>query len=156
MNNDFFMNLLDKILEEKDAFEMLINADNVLGLNVTCDDIINYLEFNNSSEALTNSIVGNIIITEGDILSILKLVHDLVFYEGEYYLYINHDNIGTISYLVSRSNEIYRNFNLPVHITIIYDDNYNKYLQDQVTILGGSDFINTAYKDFVNYHLIVV
>ena len=83
MNNDIFMNLLNKIMEEKESFDMLIDADNILGLNVTSEDIINFLEFNNSSELLTNNIVGNIIITEGDILSVLKLIHDLVYYEGE-------------------------------------------------------------------------
>lgn len=156
MNNDVFINLLNKIMEEKESFDMLINADNVLGLNVSSEDIINYLEFNNSSETLTNSIVGNIIITEGDILSILKLIHDLVYYNGEYYLYINDDNIGTITYLVSRANDIYKEFDLDVHITILYDENYNKYIHEQVTILGSSDFVNTAYIDFEHYHLIVV
>lgn len=156
MNNDIFMNLLNKIMEEKESFDMLIDADNILGLNVSSEDIINFLEFNNSSELLSNSIVGNIIITEGDILSILKLIHDLVYYEGEYILYINNDNIGTITYLVSRANQIYKNFNIDVSITIDYSDNYNKHLDEQVTILGSSNFVNTAYADFKKYHLIVV
>ena len=156
MNNDIFNYLLNKILEEKNDFELLVEADNILGLNVKSEDIINYLEFNNNEELLNNKIIGNIIITEGDIISVLKIIHDLVYYEGEYLLYINDDNIGTISYLVSRANDLYNKFELNVKININYDDNYNKFLHEQVTIIGSSEFVNTAYIDFDNYQLIVV
>ena len=156
MSNDIYSIILKIIMEQQREFIAIVNADNVMGLNVNSQDIIDYLEFNSSSELLTNNIIGNILITEGDIITTLKIIHDLVDYHGNYVLYINGDNKGTISYLVTIANRIYDEYGIDVHITIDYDDNYNNYLNKQVNIIGSSNFVNTAYQDFKEYQLIVV
>lgn len=156
MNDSVYKRLLQCISEEKESFDMLISADNVLGLNVTSEDIINFLEFTPKGNLLNTSIIGNIIITEGDILSVLKLVHDLINYEGEYILYINDDNLGTITYLVSRANKIYNELNLNITINLDYSENYNHLINNLVTIIGSEDFIETASVDFNNANKIIV
>ena len=155
MINNVFNKLLEYINLEQDAFNTLINADNTLGLNVTVDDIYNYLEFTNTDKLLSNNIMGNIIITEGDVLSVLKLIHDLVYYNGEYILFINDDNRGIITYLVKRANQIYNELGINVNLKIDYNKNYNSYINNAVTIIGSNDFVNTACKDFTNYNIIV-
>lgn len=151
-----YKRLLEIINSELDSFEILINADNVLGLNVSTEEIINYLEFSSDNSSLNNPIIGNIIITEGDILSILKLLNDLKNYNGEYILYINDDNLGTITYLVSRVNNIYKENNINVQIKIDYSKNYNNYLNELVTIVGSETFINECSNDFSNANKIIV
>ena len=156
MNNKLYPLLLNYIGEEREAFESLISADNILGLNVTSDDIINFLEFTNEEEVLKSPIIGNVIITEGDILSVLKVVNDIVKYEGEYTLYINGNNLGTVTYLVSRVNMIYKKYNLNINLILDYSDNYNNYLSTMVTIIGSQDFVDTAGMDFTNANRIIV
>lgn len=156
MNNVIYKKLLTIIKDEKESFDMLIEADNILGLNVTSDDISNYLEFTSNEKILNSPIVGNIIITEGDILSILKIIHDIVFYEGEYILYINDDNLGTNTYLVSRANKIYQELDINVKITIDYSENYNAHLNSLVTIVGSENFVRTASNDFKNFNQAIV
>lgn len=155
MINSIFIKLLQKINSEQKIFDTLVNADNVLGLNVTSSDIISYMEFTNADRVLNKSILGNIIIIEGDILSVLKIIHDLVYYSGDYILYINNDNIGTITYLINSANNIYEDSNANVHIKIDYNRNYNKYLNELVTIIGSEEFVNTAYRDFKQSNLII-
>lgn len=154
MKSNLYKRLLEFISEERESFDMLISADNTLGLNVTSDDIINFLEF--SIDNLKNVIMGNVIITEGDILSVLKLINDLITYEGEYTIFINDDNIGTITYLISRTNMIYKELNLNLNIKIDYSDNYNAHLNSLVTIYGSEDFIETTKVDFPNANKIIV
>ena len=156
MNNSIYRMLLNKIEEEKESFDMLIDADNVLGLNVSSDDIINYLEFASDDKSLNGPILGNVIITEGDILSILKIINDLKNNTGEYILYINNDNIGTISYLISRANKIYKDLGLDLLIKIDYSDNYNEYLDTLVTVIGSDAFIKESEIDFNNANHIIV
>lgn len=156
MNNSIYRMLLNKIEEEKESFDMLIDADNVLGLNVSSDDIINYLEFASDDKSLNGPILGNVIITEGDILSILKIINDLKNNTGEYILYINNDNIGTISYLISRANKIYKDLGLDLLIKIDYSDNYNEYLDTLVTVIGSDVFIKESEIDFNNANHIIV
>lgn len=155
MNNIYKM-ILDKILNEIEAFNTLISADNVLGLNVTSDEIINYLEFASVGNSLSGPILGNVIITEGDILSILKIINDLSNNTGEYILYINNDNIGTITYLVSRANIIYKELGLDLVIKIDYSNNYNNYIDTLVTIIGSDEFINESKVDFNNANYVIV
>lgn len=154
--NSVSSNLLSKILLEKEDFDMLINADNVLGLNVTSEDIINYLEFTTTDQVITSPIIGHSIITEGDILSILKVVLSLSKYEGTYKLFINEDNMGTNAYLVSRANNCYKDLNLNVDIDLDFSENYNKYVNEMVTLVGSKDFIETASKDFNNPNQIII
>lgn len=153
---DIYKRLLEYINNEKESFETLISADNVLGLNVTSEDIFNYLEFHSNGRELNSPIIGNIIITEGDILSVLKIIHDITNYNGEYILYINEDNIGTITYLVSRANMIYKEFSINVNIRLDYNENYNAYVNNLVTIIGSEEFVNTAGDDFPSGNKIVV
>lgn len=156
MNNSIYKRLLNKIIEENESFSMLIDADNVLGLNVTVEDIINYLEFASDDNSLNGPILGNIIITEGDILSILKILNDLKNNTGEYIIYINNDNIGTVTYLVSRANKIYKDLGLELAIKIDYSDNYNEYLESLVTVIGSEAFIKESELDFNNANHIIV
>lgn len=155
MINDVNSKLLEIIKTEREAFDTLINADNVLGLNVTSTDIISYLEFSTSNDILNYPIIGNVIISEGDLITILKVIRELVNYEGKYTLYINDDNVGTITYLVKRANSIYKELNINLEIEIDYSKNYNKYLNKLVTIIGSEDFVETASKDFENANKIV-
>lgn len=151
-----YKRLLEIINYELDSFDTLISADNVLGLNVTTEEIINYLEFASDFNSLKSPIIGNIIITEGDILSVLKILNDLKNYNGEYILYINGDNLGTITYLVSRANIIYKENNLNLLIKIDYSENYNNYLNELVTLIGSETFIEESFKDFSNANKIIV
>ncbi|MBE6156507.1 MAG: hypothetical protein E7161_02055 [Firmicutes bacterium] len=156
MANDFYIKLLKYISQEREAFNILVATDNALGLNVTSDDIINYLEFFGDNNNFQSSLIGKIIITEGDILSTLRIIYDIKDYQGEYTLYINKDNVGTNAYLVSRANQIYKELGLNLNITIDYSDNYNKYLNDLVTIVGSETFVNTASIDFTNANKIIM
>ena len=154
--NNIYSRLLQYIGEERSAFNTLVDTDDILGLNVTPREIIEFLEFSISSQLLPSPIVGKIIITEGDTLSILKIINDISRYNGEYILYINGDNAGTNTYLVSRANMIYEEFNLKVKINIDYSDNYNKYLNELVSIVGSDNFVSTASKDFDKANRITV
>lgn len=154
--NSIYKKILEIINAEKEAFDTLISADNVLGLNVTSEDIISYLEFVSDDNSLSGPIIGNVIITEGDILSVLKIINDLKNNTGEYILYINDDNLGTITYLVSRANMIYKEFGLNLIIKIDYSDNYNAYLDTLVTIIGSLEFIEESKLDFSNANHIIV
>lgn len=151
-----YKRLLEVINEEKESFDTLIDADNVLGLNVTSDDVINYLEFASLGNKITNPIIGNIIITEGDVLSVLKVLDDLCDYEGTYILYINGDNIGINTYLVSRVNKIYQELGINIVVKIDYSENYNSYLEELVTLIGSEEFINETQDDFSNSNKIIV
>lgn len=156
MKNNIYKKLLDIIVTEKDSFEMLISADNNLGLNVSVEEIMNYLEFSNDNNTLNGPIIGNNIITEGDILSVLKIINDLQNYSGEYILYINNDNMGSNTYLVSRANKLYKENGLDLYIKIDYSENYNAYINSLVNLIGSEDFVNTSSIDFVNSNKIIV
>lgn len=156
MNNAIYKRLIGYINEENDAFKTLVDTDNVLGLNVTVDDIMNFLEFTNAELTLSGPLVGKVLITEGDVVTILKIIHDLPAYEGEYTLFINGDNIGVITYLVDRTNKIYDDLKCNVKINIDYSDNYNNYLNSLVTIAGSDDFVKSAAKDFKECNQIIM
>jgi len=145
--SDFYSSLLKFISVEREAFNTLVSTDNVLGSNVTAEDIINYLEFSFEEKTLNAPLIGNVIITEGDIISILKILYDIMNYEGKYVIYINEDNAGTITYLVSRANKLYKQYNLNLELDIDYDKNYNKYLDELVTIVGSYKFVSETSKD---------
>ena len=117
---------------------------------------MNYLEFSNDNNTLNGPIIGNNIITEGDILSVLKIINDLQNYSGEYILYINNDNMGSNTYLVSRANKLYKENGLDLYIKIDYSENYNAYINSLVNLIGSEDFVNTSSIDFVNSNKIIV
>ena len=156
MNNQVFKRLLDCIKNEQDIFEALVSADNSSDLNVNSSEIINYLEFSKEDNALSGPIVGNIIITEGDILSVLRIIHDLILHNGTFTLFINSDNLGTITYLIEKVNKIYQELNVNVTINLDYSKNYNSHLNSLVTIIGSADFVKTASKDFKNPNQLIM
>ena len=156
MSNNVYKRLLEIIKSEEEDFKTLVDADNILGLNVTPEDIINYLKFSQDEKVLNDSIIGNILITEGDILTVLKIIHDIVNYSGKYIIHINDDNIGTNTYLVKLANKIYQELNLNVELEIDYSKNYNKYLNELVTIIGSDNFVKTVAMDFPNAKEIII
>ena len=156
MINSVYKKLLDYINSERESFNMLVDADNILGLNVDSEDIISYLEFASDNNSLNGPILGNVIITEGDALSVLKIINDLKTLHGKYVLYINDSNIGTITYLVSRANLCYKDLGLDIIIEIDYSENYNKYLDTLVTVVGSEEFVLESEIDFTNANKIIV
>ncbi len=156
MNNGIYDVLLEYLTNDLDNFSKLLNLDNPLGLGPTVDDILEYLEFTNTETVLEKEINNKVLITEGDILSILKIVHDLAFLEGDFLLYINAENKAIISYLIKIVNKIFVDYDLKLRIKIDYDLNYNAYKDTPVTIIGSEEFVNTAGKDFNNKELIIV
>ena len=155
MNNEIYNRLLEYIKLEKEAVDTLIRADNVLGLNVFSEDIINFLEFS-SVEKFSGIIVGNILITEGDIISVLCIINLIANYNNEFILYINGDNEGINTYLVNRANMIYKELGLNVQLKIDYSENYNRYINELVNIIGSREFILECTNDFPNSNKIVM
>lgn len=156
MNNGIYSVLLEYIQKDEEAFNALVNSDNIYGLGTTKEEIIEYLEFTNEDYVLSSKINNNVLITEGDILSVLKIIHDITYYEGKYILYINNDNAAIITYIIKCVNRIFENYNLKIRIKIDYSRNYNDYLNIPVTLIGSEDFVNTARKDFSNAQQIIV
>ncbi len=154
--NDFYEKLLIKIEDNIDNFKTLISLDNALGNNFNIEDIINFLKFPKDFNFISDKIIGNILITEGDIFTIIKLLQKLSNLEGNYILYINNFNEATNSFLVMISNKIYKEMNKNINITIDYDQNYNKYLNEMVNIIGSEEFVNTAKKDFSHYNEVII
>ncbi len=148
MTNNIYGELLKYIKEEMPSFQKIVNIDNTLSLNVTEDEIINYLEFASLNLEEKIPIKGKVIITEGDVLTILKVINSLVSLKGRYTIYINNDNISINTYFVNRANLIIENLNLKAHLIVDYSLNYNKYLDKEVTIVGSEDFVMTAKQDF--------
>ena len=156
MNNGIYDVLLEYLANDLENFSKLLNLDNPLGLGPTVDDILEYLEFTNTETVLDKEINNKVLITEGDILSVLKIVHDLAFLEGDFLLYINDENKAIISYLIKIVNKIFVDYDLKLRIKIDYDMNYNAYKDTPVTIIGSEEFVNTAGKDFQNKEIIIV
>lgn len=156
MNDTIYRKLLFKINEEKKSFNKLVDVDNNLGLNVKIEEIINFLELTKGEKLLKGVVVGNVIITEGDIIGILKIIHDLINLEGEYTLYINDFNNAINTYLVSKANSIYEELGKNIKIKIDYSRNYNNYLNDLVTLVGSQSFINAVAVDFTNPNKIII
>ncbi len=157
MNNIFiYRKLLDYIKKEREAFDILVNADNTLGLSPSSNDIIDFLEFSNDAKTLTAPIAGNILLTEGDVLTTLKIIHDIINYEGEFIIHVNESNVGVNTYLIDRANKIYQDYNLNINLKIDYAPNYNAYLNSLVSIIGSEDFVKVASLDFKNANQIIM
>ncbi len=153
--NSLYKRLVDIINSNKEKFLTLINADNRENLNISGEEVLNYLEFFPNEKALKYPIVGTTIITEGDILTILKIIHDIADYEGIYTIFINADNMGTNAYLIKKANEICQQLKINVELKIDYSRNYNAYLTSLVTIIGSQIFVETASLDFDNANKII-
>lgn len=157
MENSFYDRMLDVISGEREAFDILVSADDVNGYGVKSSEIINFLEYSSNEQfMLKDKIFGNILITEGDIMSILLILNDLCSYNGEYLLYINNTNMGTITYLVKVANHIYESVGLNVHLQIEYSKNYNNYINEDVSIVGCEELVMAASKDFNNPKKIII
>lgn len=155
-NNNVYKRMLEIIKSEENEFKTLVDADNFLGTGVTSDEIVNYLEFTQNEKILKAPIIGNILITEGDVLSILKIIHDIVNYSGKYIIHINDDNLGINTYLIKLANKIYQELNVNVELEIDYSKNYNEYLNELVTIIGSDNFVKTVSIDFPNANQIII
>ncbi len=149
-NNTIYKKLLKLINDESDAFKTIVNLD-----DLSEEEILSYLEFVNTPKEL-GPIVGNILITEGNPLSIIKIINDLSNLEGEYTLFINSTNLGTNTYLVDKANSIYKELNLNLNINIDYSQNYNHLIGNLVNIIGSEDFTSTVHLDFLNGNIIIV
>ena len=66
------------------------------------------------------------------------------------------DNLGTITYLVKLANKVYQELNINVVLEIDYSKNYNRYLNELVTIIGSDDFVKTTSIDFPNANQIIL
>lgn len=152
MNNIIFTKLLEYIYDDEDALTTLLQADQLKEK----DNIIAFLNSCNTSSYLTSPIIGNSILTEGDIYTTLKLINDLALYQGEYTLYINDENKATNAYLVKRANDIYASLGIEVTIIIDFAQNYNNYLGSPVTLIGSEDFVLTSKEDFPYGNYIIV
>ena len=52
MNNNVYRRLLEIIKSEEEDFKTLVDADNIFDLNVTSEDILNFLEFTQTENVL--------------------------------------------------------------------------------------------------------
>ncbi len=152
--NEIYNKLLEIINSHKDEFKSIIDLDNKYGFGLTSDEIINFLEFSINEDYLKKEIKTNIIITNGDVYTTLKIIHDLAFETGKYFLFINNNNIASNYYFVSMANKIYENLELDVEIQLDMNLNYNKYLDKEVTLIGSKNFISEAKNDFSKVNII--
>lgn len=147
--------LLVVIQNNYDDFIRLVNADNTLGLNTTPEEIIDFLEFA-SDDLEVGEITSNIIITEGDILSILKVIGILTSYSGNYIIYINEDNINTNTFFIRIANMLYFKLGVNIKLKVDYSKNYNDYLEEKVMLIGSKNFASYAHDDFREVNEIIV
>lgn len=145
--------IIDKYYKD---FVRLVNKDNTLGLNVSPEEVISYLEFSSDESFLSSPIVGNIIITEGDILSTLKVIKTLTKYDGSYLLYINGDNLNLNTFFIRMANMLYMKLGINVKIKLDYSKNYNSYLGALVNLVGSNNFVTSAKEDFSSANQIIV
>lgn len=151
MRVELIKKLLEYISTEREPLEILLKSDNEYE-PVCISDITNSLVSIANEEPL--EIKNKKLLTEGDILTILRIICSLISYTGDYILFINETNMGFITYIVDRANTIYESLNLNVKINIDYSKNYNSYLASTITLIGSEDFINTSKPDFINPELI--
>ncbi len=154
--NEIYNQLLQVINYDREAFDKVVYADNPSGIGINSNDLIEYLEFSINEDYLNHEIKTKVIITNGDVYTTLKIIHDLAFEKGIYILYINDNNVSTNYYFVSMVNKIYEKLNINVNINIDMRKNYNDYLNEEVTIIGSSNFVREAKKDFTKANVIII
>jgi len=152
MNNIFINKLIDNLTMEPNI-ESILAIDNAYNLNVTYEEIINFLT-KISTQFIIPKINNDIIITEGSILDTINIIITISYNPKNYTLYINDTNNLTNTYLIDLSNKIYEELGIPAFIKIDYSRNYNNYLTNSVTLMGSKDFLETAKVDFHNPELI--
>lgn len=154
--NEIYNNILEIINKNRKSFDIVVSADNLNELNITSEEIINFLEYSVKEEYLSDEIKTKVIITNGNVLCTLKIIHDLAFEEGNYILFINEENVSINYFFVDIVNVIYRKLKINVQIKLDLNINYNKYLDKDVTLIGDETFINEAKNDFQNVSTIIV
>jgi len=150
MNNEVTKELLKNIDNDRESLNIILENDRIYN-PLKLDDLIRLIYINKDSFLPFN---GHTLLTEGDIEAIIKIIISLTRQEGNYILFINHSNIGTITYLIKAINKIYERLGINVFIEIDYSRNYNFYMNDHVTLIGSKDFVNTSKHDFIDAELI--
>lgn len=150
MNNELTKELLKQIDTDRESLNIILENDRIYN-PLKLDDLIRLIYTNKDSFLTFN---GHTLLTEGEIESIIKIIISLTQHEGNYILFINESNVGTITYLIKKTNKIYETLGINVFIEIDYSKNYNYYMNNHVTLIGSNDFVNTSKHDFLDAELI--
>ena len=150
MSNAVFNYLLKYIT--KDKIKDILAYDEVGSKK----DIIAFLTFSETSSYLTSPIIGNTIITDGNIYTTLKIINDVILLHGEFTINISNTNKVLNTYLVKRANDIYQKLNMDIRLFIDYSLSANKYQDKYVTIIGSKAFVIEKKEQlpFANYIII--
>ena len=139
--------LLNKMIEEKEIIEELINIDNeVMNTNYVFNDYLslfnNYL---NTDNKLINVDRNIVFITEGDVLITLDILSRIIT-SNKVVIFINQGFVGMNKWLINKYCEITGNNN----IMIDTDINYNKYIEKGYVVIpiGESGIIDQVMEDF--------
>ncbi len=154
--NEIYNKLLEIIGEDPQEFQTVVNADNPAGIGITCEELWDFLEFSINEDYLNKEINSSILITNGNVYTTLKIIHDLAFKTGNFIIYINENNVSTNYYFMKMANKIYEKLGLNVQIRADLSRNYNKYLDQSVTLIGSESFMREAKKDFSNANVIII
>ncbi len=120
------------------------------------EELLSFLQDSNTSSYLTSPIIGNTIITDGNIYTTLKIINDLALQQGNFALLISKEYESINAYLVKRASEIYKSLNINVSITLYTLDSYNNYIDRYLTLIGNENFVLSGKKVFPYCNYIIV
>ena len=106
-----------------------------------------FLKDNTINRFFSSPIIGNIIISDGDVYNTLKIINDLAFLKGNFIL-LTKGNIN--DYFIKRANNIYQDLNLNVSLELKNIEDYSLYLDSYLTIIGNEEFV-LRIKDSFKY-----
>ena len=106
-----------------------------------------FLKDNTINRFFSSPIIGNIIISDGDVYNTLKIINDLAFLKGNFLL-LTKGNIN--DYFIKRANNIYQDLNLNVSLELKNIEDYSLYLDSYLTIIGNEEFV-LRIKDSFKY-----
>lgn len=106
-----------------------------------------FLKDNTINRFFSSPIIGNIIISDGDVYNTLKVINDLAFLKGNFLL-LTKGNIN--DYFIKRANNIYQDLNLNVSLELKNIEDYSLYLDSYLTIIGNEEFV-LRIKDSFKY-----
>ena len=106
-----------------------------------------FLKDNTINRFFSSPIIGNIIISDGDVYNTLKIINDLAFLKGNFLL-LTKGNIN--DYFIKRANNIYQDLNLNVSLEFKNIEDYSLYLDSYLTIIGNEEFV-LRIKDSFKY-----
>ncbi len=149
MNNPVFNKLIQYLV--LDDIEKLKDED-----DFSKEEILAFLQESNTSSYLTSPIIGNTIITDGNLYTTLKIINDLALEQGSFVLLTskNHEKIN--NYLVKRAEEIYKALSINVSLTIYIVISYNDYIDRFLTLIGNENFVLSGKKLFPYCNYIIV